>query len=40
MEKLYVCYLMNNIVDDIDDIKQNINLNVSEKGAKSIDKRV
>lgn len=40
MEKLYVCYLMNNIVDDIDDIKQNINLNVSEKGSKSIDKRV
>ena len=31
MEKLYVCYLMNNLIDDITDIKQNMNLNISEK---------
>ena len=35
MEKLYVCYLMNNIIDDISDIKNNINLTTCEKRTKS-----
>lgn len=26
MEKLYVCYLMNNIIDDVNDTKNNLNL--------------
>ena len=35
MEKLYVCYLMNNLIDDISDIKNNMNLSVSEKRSKT-----
>lgn len=30
MEKLYVCYLMNNLIDDITDTKKNINLSVCD----------
>ena len=28
MEKLYICYLMNNLIDDINDTKNNINLSL------------
>ena len=30
MEKLYVCYLMDNLIDDICDTKRNINLYVCD----------
>lgn len=30
MEKLYVCYLMNNLIDDITDTKKNIDLSVCD----------
>jgi len=38
MEKLYVNYLMNNLLDDISDTKQNINMIISEKEGEFIDK--
>lgn len=38
MEKLYVNYLMNNLLDDISDTKQNINMIISEKAGEFIDK--
>lgn len=38
MEKLYVNYLMNNLIDDISDTKQNINMIMSEKRREFIDK--
>ena len=31
MEKLYVCYLMNNLIDDINDIKKDMNLSITNK---------
>ena len=40
MEKLYVCYLMNNIIDDINDTKQNINMIMGEKRREFIDKKL
>lgn len=30
MEKLYVCYLMNNLIDDITDTRKNIDLHACE----------
>ncbi len=39
MEKLFVCYLMNNILDDISDTRQNMNLSLSEKKMDFIDKQ-
>lgn len=30
MDKLYVCYMMNNLIDDINDVKNDMNLIVSE----------
>jgi hypothetical protein len=39
MEKLFINYLMNNIIDDVNDTKQNINLIVSEKRREFIDKK-
>ena len=39
MEKSYVCYLMNNIIDDINDTKKDMNLCLSERGI-FIDKKI
>lgn len=30
MEKLYVCYLMNNLIDDISETKKDINLSITK----------
>ena len=39
MEKLYVCYLMNNLIEDINDTKKDMNLSITERG-NFIDKNV
>ena len=31
MEKLYVCYLMNNIIDDVNDTKKDMNLSITKR---------
>ena len=31
MEKLYVCYLMNNLIDDINDTKKDMNLSITKR---------
>ena len=31
MEKLYVCYLMNNLIEDINDTKKDINLSITKR---------
>jgi hypothetical protein len=35
MEKDYVCYLMNNLIDDVNDTMLDMNLVISEKRIKT-----